>query len=108
HRLEAACRDEMDDDFGVRGRLEDCASLDEVALQMVRVRDVAVVRDREAAARKIGEERLDVTQAGAAGGRIAHVADGHLALELGKRFGGGKVLRHMAESAAREELGAVE
>jgi hypothetical protein len=46
-----------------------------VAAQLHRVRDVAVVRDREAARGKLGEQRLDVAQRGLAGGRIADMAD---------------------------------
>ena len=42
--------------------------------QMQGVGYIAVVRDRKAAAGKVGKQRLDIAQAGPAGGRIAHVA----------------------------------
>ena len=47
-----------------------------VARAGARVGDVAVVRDREAAAGELGEQRLDVAQRRLAGGRVANVADG--------------------------------
>ncbi len=62
-------------DLGVEVDWKIAPLLDQVALEVQRVRDVAVVRHREAAAGEVGEQRLDVAQAGAAGGRVAHVAD---------------------------------
>ena len=52
--------DEMEDDLGVRRRLEDRAAALQLVLQGHRVGDVAVMRDREAAAGELGEEGLDV------------------------------------------------
>ena len=46
------------------------------AVQLVRVGQVAVMRDREAAELEIGVERLHVAQDGLAGGGIAVMADG--------------------------------
>ncbi len=46
-----------------------------VAAQHVRVGQIAVVRDREAAELEIGIQRLDVAQDRVAGGGIAVVAD---------------------------------
>ena len=46
-----------------------------VRLKLHRVREIAVVRDREAAFGKLGEQRLDVAKRGLAGGRIADMAD---------------------------------
>ena len=51
-RAEVRGGDEVDDRFGVAGRLEDRAAADELAPQLHRVGDIAVMRDREAAARR--------------------------------------------------------
>ena len=77
HRLAVAGRHQVDDDFGVAGRLEDRPALVEPLPERHRVRQIAVVRDRESALRQFGEQRLDVAQRGVAGGRIADVADRH-------------------------------
>ena len=76
-------RDEVDDDLGVAGRLEDRAAPVEVAAQPHRVGDIAVMGDREAARGELGEQRLDVAQRGLAGGRIADMADRGIAGERG-------------------------
>ena len=72
----ATARDEMEDDFGVRGRLVDRAVADQVAAERQGVGEVAVVGDGEAAGVQLGEQRLDVAQDGLAGGGIADMADG--------------------------------
>ena len=82
----AARRDEMDDDFGVGGRLEDRPALHQFFAEFARVRDIAVMRDREAAARKVGIERLHVAQTRAARGRITHVPGCHMARQFGYCF----------------------
>ena len=48
------------------------------------VGEIAVVGDGEAAVGKFGKERLDVAQAGAAGGGVARVADGARALQAAR------------------------
>jgi len=63
--------------------------------------------NRKAAARQIGMERLDVAQALAAGGRIAHVARGHVAWQLVEDRLVGKDLGNMAKAPAGEEFVAV-
>ncbi len=105
--ITAGC-DKVDDHLGVAGRLEDRAAANQVAAQVPGVGDVAVMSHRETAARQLGVERLDVAQAGAAGGRIAHVPGGHRARQFGDRFSARKIGGHMAQAAAREELGPVE
>src|SRR5690606_38212530 len=62
----------------------------------------------ETAIGEIGIERLHITQAGAAGGRIAHVAHSHRARQFGDRFAAGEVIRDMAQAPAAEELRAIE
>ena len=78
-------RHEMEDDLGIGGRLADGAVAHEFTPQRQAVGEVAVVRDREAAAVEFGEKRLNVAQDGAAGRRIADVAD---------RGGAGEALHH--------------
>ena len=73
--------DQVQDRLGVGGRREDRALLLQRALHGHGVGDVAVVGDGEAAVGKLGEEGLDVAQAGAAGGGVARVADGAGALQ---------------------------
>ena len=65
----------MDDDLGVAGRLKDAAAAHQLPAQPVRVRQIAVVADRQPAELEIGEERLDVAQRDLAGRRIADMAD---------------------------------
>ncbi len=71
--------DEVQQRLGVGGRREDRALLLQRALHGHGVGEVAVVGDGEAALGEFGEERLDVAQAGAAGGGVARVADGAVA-----------------------------
>ena len=70
-----ARRDEMDDNLGVAGRLEDAAAPHELAAQVIGIGQVAVVADREPAEFEIGEEGLNVADRHFAGGRIADMAD---------------------------------
>ena len=77
-------REEMEDDFGVGGRLADGAGGDQFAAQRQRIGEVAVVGDGEAAGVDVGEQRLHVAEDGVAGRRVAVVADGHAALAGGR------------------------
>src|SRR3546814_18194747 len=63
----------MDDRLGVRGRLEDRAKADKIAPQPHRVRQIAVVRDSEAAGGEIGLERLDIADRSFPRRRVADV-----------------------------------
>src|SRR5690348_2538773 len=74
-RLVLAARGKMDDDFGVRRRLEDAALADEFRAQESRIRQIAIVRDRDAAPGQIGEQGLDVSRRRAACRRIAVMSD---------------------------------
>ena len=78
--------DQVDDHLGVAGRLEDCA----VRLQLVAdesgVRQVAVVRERQAAERVVDEERLDVLERAPTGRRVPVVADGKSTGKPGQAF----------------------
>ena len=70
-----ATGDQVKDDLGVGGRLEDGPFADQLVPQIKVVGQVAVVGDGDAALIEIGEHRLDVAQEAAAGGGIAGVAD---------------------------------
>ena len=98
----------MDDDFGVASGLEDRPTPDEIVAQRLGVGDIAIMRDREAAAGEIGIKRLDIAQARSAGGRIAHVTCRHEAGQLGERFLRREILGDMPGPAHRIELLAVE
>ena len=104
----AAARDEMQDDFGVGGRLEDRAIADEIAAQRQAVGQIAVMGDGEAAGADFGEQRLDIAQNGFAGGRIAHMADGAAAGQAFDGRGFGEMFADKAEPAFRIEPVAVE
>ena len=71
--------DQMDEHFGVGGGLEQAAAAHQGAVQDMRVGQVAVMRDREAAELEIGIQRLDVAQDRVAGGGVAVMADGDAA-----------------------------
>jgi hypothetical protein len=73
-----------------------------------RVGEVAVVRDREAAAGELGEQRLDVALDRAAMGRIAVVADGPVAGEAVDHLAAGEIVADEADMAFGMEVGAVE
>jgi hypothetical protein len=100
--------DQVDDHLGIRRRLEDRAAADQVALELHRIGDVAVVRDREAAGRQIGIERLDVAQRGLACGGIADMAAGIVPGQSADHFVAVEIAGDMAHRAVRMELIAVE
>ena len=100
--------DQVQHDFGVRGRLADGAVGDDLVAKGQAVGDVAVMGDGDAAHFQFGEQRLDVSQDRLAGGRIAHMAHGRLTGQFGKGRGIGEIVADKAESAFRMELGAVE
>ena len=100
--------DEVNDDLGIAGRLEDRPAPHEVLAQHARVRNIAIVRYCKTATGEVGIERLDIAQARPAGGRIANMARRHHAGQFGDRFLAGEILRDMAEPAAGVEFGPVE
>ena len=72
--------EERGDDLGVRGAAQLHALLDQLRVQLDRVDQVAVVRERHLAA--VGApDGLRVLPRVRSRGRVAHVPDGHLALE---------------------------
>ena len=66
------------DDLRVRGRAERDVALAQLGVQLDRVDQVAVVRERERAA-VVADDRLRVLPLRGAGGRVADVADRHVA-----------------------------
>ena len=103
----AAGGDEVQDRLGVGGRREDRALLLQRALHGQGIGDVAVVGDREAAVGEFGKERLDVAQAGAAGGGVAGMADGAVARQAVDDGWLGESVADQADMALDVELRAV-
>ena len=79
-----ADRDEVDEHLGVGVALEDRAARLELGAELFGVREVAVVADRERAARVVDGDGLRVLDVRAAGRRVAHVADGDAPGELAR------------------------
>ena len=86
-------RDQLDDDLRVAGRLEVGALAFELVPQIAEVDQVAVVRDGDQAPGRIDADGLRIQQGGVAGGRIASVADGQLAGQLGEHVFGRRCRR---------------
>ena len=104
----AASRRQMDDGFGVGGGLEDRALRHQFGAQRMRVGEIAVMGDGDAAAGQIGENRLDVAGKGTAGGGIAHMADRETALEVARGVGiAPKRVAHQAQMPLGDELAIV-
>ena len=72
-------RHQVQNDFGIAGRLKDGSFALQIAPQLRRVGDVAVVRHRDLSLVARHQERLRVEQYGIAGGGITRVADRHVA-----------------------------
>ena len=100
-------RDEVDDDFGVAGRLEDRAAAVERPPELHRVGQIAVVGDREAAVVELGEQWLDIAQRRLAGRRIAHMADRRAAGQLAHDIVAVEIAGDMAHRAVRVEMRSV-
>ena len=74
-------REEVEDDLAVHRRLKNGALRFEFGAEQVRVHEVAIVPDGDLAARAVHHERLRIRDRAAAGGRVAHMADGTRALQ---------------------------
>ncbi|MEJ0044546.1 MAG: hypothetical protein WDM81_21025 [Rhizomicrobium sp.] len=108
-RLVVAARRQMDDDLGVGGRLEDAPLAHQFGAQRARIGEIAVMRERKAAAGQVGEHRLDVARRRAARRRIAVMADGEGAFEI-ERAGGVLAAEDVADEARmplRDEMALV-
>ena len=102
-----ARRDQVDDDLGVAGRLKDAAAPHQLPAQLVRVRQVAVVADREAAEIEIGEQRLNVAQRDLAGRRIADMPDRRRTRQTRDDVLRAEIVADQTGAAMRAELVAV-
>ncbi len=91
-------RDQVNDDFGVAGGLEDRAALDQIGAQRHRVGQVAVMRDGKPAEIHIGIKRLDVADARLARRRIAVMADSGMA---GQKIDDGRIAERAVNKAKR-------
>src|SRR5690606_3587561 len=76
--------------------------------QRRRIRDIAVVGNRETTGSKVGKERLDISQRGFTRCRIANMADRRRAGELAHDVVAVEIARDMPQRAMRMELPAVE
>ncbi len=97
----------MDDDFGVAGRLEQAAAPHQLAPQLIGIRQIAVVADRQPAEFEIGEQWLDVALRHLAGRRIAHMADRDRAGQAVDDVFRAEIVADQPRSAMRVELAAV-
>src|SRR5579872_5730866 len=97
----------MNDHLGVRGRLEDAAAPHQTVAQLIRVGEVAVVADRQAAEGEIGEQRLHVAQRDLAGGGIADVTDCRMSRQPTDDVLGTEILADETEAAMGVKLLAV-
>src|SRR5215472_4503696 len=101
-------RDQVQDDLGVGRRLHDSAVAHQLAAQGKPVGQIAVMADREAAAIKLGEQRLHVAQDGLSGGRIARVAHGRHAGQALDDLEPGEIVADEAQPPLGMEALAVE
>ncbi len=102
-----AVGDEMDNDFGVHGGLEDAALQHKAAAQGGGIGQVAVMGDGEAAICQIGEDGLYIAEHGAAGGGVAVMADGGVALKAFDDFFGREIIANLAHALVAVEMAAV-
>jgi hypothetical protein len=77
-------------------------------IELHRVGDIAVVRDREPAFAQLGKQRLDVAQCGLTRGRVADMADRGAASEFADDVVFVEVAGDMTHRAMRMEMPAVE
>ena len=80
--------DELDDDLGIGGGLEVGAVALQARAHVAQVDQVAVVRDGDQALGRFDADGLGIQQRRVAGGRVARVADGHGAGQLGQHVVG--------------------
>src|SRR5258708_34008173 len=68
--------------------MEDRPALAQVLAELVRVDQVAIVSDRQAAARVLHHKGLGILELAYTGGRVAHLSDRQTPWNLGEGFGG--------------------
>src|SRR3954452_3221982 len=98
----------MDDGFSIRGGLENRTLVYQLVAQRDGIGEIAIVRERNAPYRQIGEHRLHIAHSRAASGRIPHMTERMAAAQLA---GMGAVLAedvaHQPEMPLCDELRAV-
>lgn len=72
----------MNDDFRIRGRLEDATAANEFMPDPDGIGQVSVMSNRKTTEFQIGKQRLYVPQIGLSRRRVAGMTDGHIAFEL--------------------------
>ena len=102
-----AHRHQVDEHFGIGGRLEDRAAANELLAELAGVGEIAVVADRQTAELKIGKQRLNVAQPRPPGRRIPVMADRRVAGELLHHLRRAEVVAHLADTAVGVEVVAV-
>ena len=78
--------DQVQDDFGIAGGLEDGAFAFQILAKLGRVSDVAVMGDGDASFITGDGEGLGVEQHGIAGGGVTGVADGNISGQAAQNF----------------------
>ena len=78
----AGARKQVNDDFGVGGRLKDRTGMHECVAQFARVDQIAVVSDGQVAVHAVHDQRLSIGQTAVTSRRIPHVPDRRLARQL--------------------------
>lgn len=96
----------MDDDFAIDGGLEDGALGFEFFSELRGVGEVAVVRNGQSAFGAIRGERLRVINGGGAGGGIASMANGNVAVEIAHHLRGEHIF-HQAHTSVDKKLFAI-
>ena len=102
-----ARRDQMDDHFGVAGRIEQAAAPHELPPELIGIGQIAVMADRHSAEFEIAEKRLDVAFCHFAGRGIPDMADCGAALEALHHLFRGEIVGDETRAAMMVELGAV-
>ena len=100
--------DQVDEDLGVGGGLEQAAATDQGAMQHMGVGQVAVMRDGEPAELEIRIERLNISKNGIAGGGVAVVPDGDAAGQFLDHPGVAEIVADQSHAAMGVEAGTVE
>ncbi len=108
HGRVQADRDEVDEHLGIGGGLEQAAAPHQGAAQDMRVGEVAVMRDREAAELEIRVERLHVAQDRLAGRGVAVVADCMGTRQGGDHPGVAEIIAHQPHTLVRVKAPAIE
>jgi len=101
------CRKQMDDDFGIAGRLENGTLPYQIVAQGQGVGNIAIMGDGKAAGRKIGFERLYIAQRTRARGRIADMAAGGIPAQAVDHFLAVEIAGYRTQGAMAVEFAAV-